>query len=92
MNHLYPESFEVPSWAELNQLEPGSRVKLIVLPTDPDVGIERLWFEVIETPIDGVPGVAMCISAPVERHAPIDLDDMVVFERKDVAAIHGAEQ
>ena len=93
----HPNSFEVPNWAELNQLTEGSVIKLIVEPLDPDVMTERMWFRILELPkvgwsgIASRPGVAECLSTPFDGHAPVEYGDCVIFEMQNVIDIYESQ-
>jgi hypothetical protein len=87
-NRQHPDTFEIPFREELDRLEEGGTVKLIVEPSDSTVMTERMWFRIVQLPTDEYPGVAECHSAACDRDAPVSLHDMVVFEWKHVADIH----
>ena len=87
-NREHPDTFEIPFRQELDRLEEGRIVKLIVEPTDSTVMTERMWFEIVQLPTAEHPGVAGCVSAACDHEAPVDLHDQVVFEWKHVADIY----
>ena len=78
-----PDTFEIPSLEDRENLQPGWLVKLILEPG------ERLWFEVIECYRAGA-YVGKLRNTPV-GHVGVRHGDSIVFHPKHVAALHKSD-
>lgn len=81
MHQLYPETFDVPSAEELNELKIGDSVKLCC-------NGERFWTKIIDM-IDGkFLGV---VNNRLVRNVQINMGSIVEFERRHIYAIYDEE-
>jgi uncharacterized protein YegJ (DUF2314 family) len=83
-NREYPDSFQIPSSAEVKKLDEGSFAKLVFQTNEKTPQSEKMWVRIIECQGDNFVGELDTDSTIIPN---LSVGQRVIFERRHIVAV-----